>query len=556
MTERESHFLCFYSRFSKLCSLTCAVFLIFLADFSWAQLSEQGKAVSMEWENVPGNSGYEVEVVLLEGDHSTSLGIFKVQKPEWTGTLAPGNYQLRILSFDSRHVPGQWGDFIPFSVKIPAPTPLKPENGIQIKTESHEKASVDFEWTPILGAVSYEVMIFQDQKKESFRVETSSTNSLSISLPVAAKYQWQVMAISKDKVTSGTPKLQNTFTLYGKKLPPPKIEKPESQYINVISWVKLKYADKYSYILSRRNEKGAWEILERKFNTTDNFAKINSQFKGGQYRIRISAGADLRPTSSVASLDFPVYIGDRSPEALELVKMRQAMENDKEKYFIATYLISSLSFIGDNKETGNRLAYNVLAGTGRLGYGYMPKSKWGFLSIVDFGGVNLNNKTYTFLSAEAEAIWRTYLSLKTQLRLYTGVFIKEIPEAKAFVASDLSVTNIMQAGPLAGMQVWTAFSSKFGLQTNAQVNMAMLKMKTPNGNDLVPSISYQLGMMGSLRLRENVTGFAGLAYRVDRAIYKATPYKGGTDPSLAVDGDVNTSTMTGLFLNLYLEWGF
>lgn len=521
---------------------------------AWADMSDKGKVVSMDWEKVAGSSGYEVEVVELENGAFIPQGIFKVPSTSWSGNFNPGKYQLRIRSYDGREVPGAWGDFIPFDVQVAAPNLQKPETGVSLNAESDETSPVYFEWSEVGGAATYEVTVFPENGAAPI-VEIANSNRLTLSLPVAKDYRWQVVSRTKGQQTSGTPKVQFSFSLIGKKLATPKLEVPESEFINKISWEKSKKAVSYSYVLLRKNEKGGWNQIEKNPDFKSTVVSIDNKYRGGTYRIKVMAFAAKHLPSDTAMLDFPVFIGNRSPETLEIAKMRQAMERDRDRYFFATYLISHLSFQGDNRETGNQLSYDVLAGTGRLGYGFMPKGKWGFLSIVDYSGLNLNNSTYTFASAEVEAIWRTYLTLQTQLRLFSGIFVKEVPEAKAFVSTDVSVSNVVQAGPLIGAQLWTAFNSRWGVQSNLQVNMSMLKVKTPNGEDLISSPSYQLGVMGSLKLKESITGFAGLAYRVDSAIYKATPYKGGADPNFAVEGDVNTSKMTGLYLNLYLEWG-
>jgi hypothetical protein len=336
----------------------------------------------------------------------------------------------------------------------------------------------------------------------------------------------------------------------------PEIEKPESEYINKLSWSKPIGATQFSYQLMRKNARGQWDILEKKNDFDKTTIDINPKFRGGQYRLRVGAIGVLRPNSDFQNLEFPLYDGLRTVAAMETAKLRRAMERDKDHYLIASYLISSLSYTGDNKESGNRLVYTVLGGTGRLGYGYMPKSRWGWAAIVDMGGVNLNNKNYTFASAEMFAIWRRYLGISSQFRIFGGLFVRETPEAKAFESDDVTMKNIQQLGPLVGFQFWTSFNYKYGMQINAQLNMPILKLATPNGKELIPTPSYQLGILGSYKMRENLTGFAGIAYRVDKASYQAKPYEGGSELNFANQGDVNSVTMIGTYLNLYAEWGF
>lgn len=516
------------------------------------------KELTIEWEPVRGSFGYEIDIHGLGDNGFVPLGRYKVKSTQWSSNLNPGKYQFRIRALDARGVPGLWGDYIPFTVTVPPPVLIKPLNAMEFKTEQVSEANVEFEWKPVNGATAYVLEIFPntDGQPAVFRAEFPEAKGTA-SLAVGKKYRWQVYSIDIQRNAGDPVKTQFIFSLIGKKIEPPEIEKPESEYVNKISWKLPKGAEKFSYILQRKNtQKNEWVTLEKNESYDKSTVAIHPKYKGGSYRLRVLAQGTLRPSSDAAMMEFPVYNGERTPKAMEIAKLRRAMERDNDNYLIASYLISSLSYTGDNKETGNRVAYTVLGGTGRLGYGYMPKKRWGFVSIVDLGGLNLRNKNYTFASAEVHAVWRRYLGVSTQLRLFGGLFVREIPEAKAFDVEDVTVKNIQQLGPLLGMQFWMSFNYKYGLQVNAQVNLAALKLSTPNGRNLIPSTCTQLGVMGSYKMRENLTGFAGVAHRVDKSSYEAKPYTGGSELNFASSGDINSVTMTGTYLNLYAEWGF
>lgn len=515
------------------------------------------KELAVEWEPVEGSFGYEIDVYGLGENGFVHLGLYKVKTTQWNSNLKPGKYQFRIRGLDSRGVPGLWGDMIPFVVSVPPPALLNPVSGETIKTEKNDVHSVDFSWKSVSGATAYvlEVFPFDASSAPIIRLEVVEPK-ISANLPVGRKYRWQVYSIDIQKNAGDPVKVQFDFTLVGKKIEPPQIEKPESEFINKITWSKPQGAEKFSYILMRQDEQKGWVALEKNPNFDKTSLGINSKYKGGLYRFKIMASGTLRPSSDAAVLDFPVFDGQRTVKGMETAKLRRAMERDNDHYLIASYLFSSLSYAGDNKETGNRVVYTVLGGTGRLGYGYMPKSRWGFVSILDMGGVNLKNKNFTFASAEFQAVWRRYLGVSSQIRIFGGIFIRETPEARAFSEDDIGVKNIQQMGPLIGAQFWMSFNYKYGMQINAQANLAALKLVTPNGRNVLPSTSYQLGVLGSYKLRENLTGFAGVAYKVDNAVYEAKPYEGGSELNFASAGDQNSVTMVGTYLNLYAEWGF
>ncbi|MNL66058.1 hypothetical protein D3C87_1904710 [compost metagenome] len=79
-----------------------------------------------------------------------------------------------------------------------------------------------------------------------------------------------------------------------------------------------------------------------------------------------------------------------------------------------------------------------------------------------------------------------------------------------------------------------------------------MKISTPNGQDIDPTLSTQFGIMGSYRFTPNFTGLVGYALREDRVAYKAIS---STD-TFAEEGDVNQSTIIGHYLNFFAEWAF
>lgn len=546
--------------------LICLNFLLLLMAFavvpSFANAQTENdyvdsKELTIEWEPVRGSMGYEIDVYGLSESGFVSLGSFKTNSTQWSSSLNPGKYQFRIRGLDARGVPGLWGEFIPFLVTVPPPVLFTPVNKAEIKSEETEEENIEFTWKAVKGATAYVLEVFPEKDGEAaiLRIEVPEPKTVA-RLPVGKRYRWHVYSIDIQKSAGDPVKVQFQFTVFGKKIEPPLMEKPESEFINKISWSKPVGASHFIYDLARKNSRGQWDVLEKKVNYEKTNLDINPKFKGGEYRLRIGSLGVLRPNSDIKIFEFPVFDGQRTVANMEIAKLRRAMERDRDNYLIASYLISSLNYTGDNKETGNRIVYTVLGGTGRIGYGYMPKSRWGWQTILDMGGVNLKNKTYTFASAEVTAIWRRYIGVSSQVRIFGGLFVRDIPEAKAFVVDELTVKNIQQLGPLLGVQYWTSFSYKYGLQINAQLNLGAVKLATPNGLDIIPSSSYQLGVLGSYKMKENLTGFLGMAYRVDKASYKAKPYAGGTDLNFANAGDVNTVTMVGTYLNLYAEWGF
>jgi hypothetical protein len=170
----------------------------------------------------------------------------------------------------------------------------------------------------------------------------------------------------------------------------------------------------------------------------------------------------------------------------------------------------------------------------------------------------LNGATKTFASAEANAVYRYQVGERGELRVQMGPFYKELPETVGIKTTTTGSGSssedqiIKTAGPHVGGEYWYSLSPKLGLQLNAHVYMSVVGLSTPNGQPLEPSMSTQLGLMGSYRITPTFTGLIGYAMREDKVSYKAKP----DTSNFAVDGDVNESTIVGNYLNFFAEWSF
>ncbi|MBX9767793.1 MAG: hypothetical protein K2X47_11025 [Bdellovibrionales bacterium] len=532
---------------------------LFIATFALAQVSPAAplkRTVTLEWEEVPESSSYQIEITRRLSTGKQKPTLHKTTTATWSAPIEPGHYEMRIRSFDDRDVAGEWSDPVPFSAVLPAGEMIKPKPGDSVKSKEAKEAGVEFRWATVEGADGYRVELF-DADGKSLKTTDHLENKTRLNLEVARTYRWKVTPmIGGDPSLGETPDQPAEFSLLGKKIPTPNPERPNTRFVTEVEWATPEFAKTYSYKISRKTKNGKWQVIQNKKGETEPKATLDPNAPGGTYKLEVKSHAPLREDSETASIEFSVYEGKRTPAAIESAMLRESIENERGRYVIASYLISNLNYLGRNRELGPELSYTALGGTGRLGYGYMPRGKWGIVGTGDMSGVLINNKNYTFASADVQAIWRTYIREVTQIRVMAGLFAKQIPEAKGLTRATVEVDNIFQAGPSFGIQVWHPFSYKLGLQVNASGSMGMIGLSTPNGKPISTTLSYQLGLLGSYKLSSTMTGLLGYAYRVDKAAYQATPYSGGGEANFASAGDINEVTMSGSYLNLYLEWGF
>lgn len=525
------------------------------------------RLVNFDWEPIEGAKSYEIELSqVLEEPKDSELEDeiktikpepkvfnFKVKTAEWSGLLEPGKYLMRLRSRDHRAVPGEWSEKSDFNVALDPVVMKSPQAKEVITATEEETTEVTFEWSPVPGAAHYifELSTAQGESLAALKIKDPFHKQ---SMKVATKYVWKAFASSEDGILSET-STSGELTVMGPALASPKIEKPESAFVREIKWERPDHATGYDIFIMRQDPKSKkFKKFKKIADSTDPSLYFESSWPGGNYKMAVQAKAELRPPSTLATLNFRVHNGDRSPASEYRVLVRKSIDRVTGWYGIASYLITEIQYSGKNPEKNSSANYQAMGGTGRLGAGWFnPRSEWGFLGIIDLSGFTFNGKTQTFASAEANAIYRKSLGERAELRLQSGPYLKELPETVGDPFSGRSQDlMISTAGLHLGAELWYSLSPKFGVQINAHLYNPLMKINTPNNQELVPTISTQVGLLGSYRLTNNFTGLIGYAIREDRVSYRALT---GND-SFASDGDVNESTVVGNYLNFFAEWAF
>lgn len=525
--------------------------------FSSAFAAESGvyrRLVSFEWEAIEEAKSYDIEIIRLTKDEKKGQQLnFKVQQAEWQGPLEPGTYSMRLRARDQRGVPGDWSPFSELAVQLENVNPLYPSPGSKILSSDSKSQKIDFKWKKTPGATSYYVEVTDAQGATLAKEETKDTE-FTMELPVAQQYSWKVKALGENDSQSESLAIAQ-FSLFGPKLAAPEVKKPDSNFVRQLDWSSDEFAKSNDVVVLKLNPQTKKYESQQKFeNLTESSLPFDSAWPGGKYQLWIRSNAPLRPSSDISKITFDVKNGDRSPAAEYTTLVRKSIERVTGWYGVASYLITQMQFSGRNPEYNSVAAYSALGGTGRLGFGWaMPESAWGFLGIIDLSGFTFNGKTQTFASTEISGVHKLRLGDRGELRTQVGMFYKELPETigDPFLASSRT-ENISFIGPHVGAEYWHSLSPKLGVQLNGHLYYSLMKVQTPNGQDIEPTLSTQFGLMGSFRFSNQFTGLMGYAMRTDNVSYKAAP----SPSNFALPGDVNTSTITGHYLNFLAEYNF
>jgi hypothetical protein len=512
------------------------------------------REVSFEWDPVAEAVSYEIELIPKSKTGRTYH--FKTKAAQWAGKLKVGHYQMRARTLDRRGVPGEWGEAAPFDVLLD-PTRLispTPNFTLEVKESAASETDVHFKWAPVGGAQAYRLKV--NGKNGDFKIdEILESTEIHRKLPTAEYFSWSVSAIGSDEIPSEENK-EIGFLVQGPKLAKPEITKPQNPFVRELNWQKDINSEAIDLEISRWDPVSQkWELISESKDIKVESFPFDAKWPGGKYKAVIVANGRLRPSSEPESLEFDVFNGDRSATSEFNHEIRQSIDRSSGWYGVASYFVTQVQYTSENYDhtLPAQTTYNALSGTTRAGLGYFQEgSRWGFLGLVDFSSVNTSQGNRNSFSSEVSAVFRMDVTDLSQLRLQGGVFLKEylVTESDGLTQTVVSYDKAGVVGPHLGLEYWYSLTPAFGFQANIHLYEGLLKTSTPNGQSLEPSLSTQIGILGSYRFNRKLTGLMGVAQREDKVRYSSS----GVDPRSF--GQVNQVVIKGTFLNLFAEYNF
>lgn len=527
-----------------------AFFFLYLVTHNLAAQQAGGRVISFEWEPIPAAHSYDIEI--YQDPSKNLVSSTSSLDARWEGTLPPGYYSLRTRSRDKRKVPGNWSPLSSFQVHLPQVHLISPQG----KTQSSDatETAVQFQWKASEGATGYVLtLITADEANvvapQKFKTESTT---LEIKLPVARKYSWSVVATDQMNNTSDDPESEKNqalrFELWGAKLEKSKLETPSNGYVRELSWTQPDFLEDQDIALQRQDPvTKKWINVFRSKNYKNPSLAFSQNWDGGTYRFIVQNRAQLRPPSDLAFIQFPVVAGDRSPASQELAELRTSIHRTHGWVFLASYFLSSVSYNGINRDTGDEIPIEfsgALAGTGRMGLGYFAKdSPWGFTGWLEGTGIVVDQTNYTGTGLEFNAMGRHRAGSRGEFRHSFGLYSQDIWEFyPTGNESEIIPHRVSQLGGHYGLEYWFAFNQKLGLQIHGNIYQPISQNASYNGNTIIPSPNLEYGILGSYRLSKNLTSLAGWSFRKTELFYASTAT------------GRNSVQIAGNYLNLYLEW--
>lgn len=512
--------------------------------------SKNRRVTNFEWDPIPQAKSYEIEISPIGTETKHEPFRFTVTDPLWNGELKPGKYTMRLRSRDRRGVPGEWSGAEEFYVKLYAPKAVFPLANNAVNSNEEDTFELGLKWEYQSEASRYKIHIEDESKTFSQDLE-STEGTVKVKVPVARKYTWTITGYDKQGKEGEPFGDAIPFSVIAKKLDTPKLEIPETSYVRNLKWEPINNAANYKYTLLKKGTDRKWRMFKEEEITSTTIV-FDQKWKGGEYKMTVGAQAPLRTPSKLHTIVFKVANGDRSEAAEKKALMRKSIDRTVDWYFIASYLITQIQYAAINVDHGSAPSTGAIGGTGRLGAGYLSESTpFGFLGIVDLSGFIIGQKNYTYPSLEGHGIFRWASGDLGEIRISGGAYYKEIPEILGDAETQTyTVSQIGVVGIHGGGEYWYSLNSKLGIQVNGRVYFP-LSGKTPNGKSIIASPSYQFGFLGSLRLNQKATGLMGYAYRKDQVDYQAS-----NPTAISAGYSSNKTSVTGHYLNFFLEWDF
>ncbi|MEZ0391864.1 MAG: hypothetical protein ACAH59_06595 [Pseudobdellovibrionaceae bacterium] len=509
---------------------------LFLLLSSWAFASGE-KKVHLEWEIIENAKSYDLEFTKIPDLGNEPSLFFQSKNPEWTGSLPPGKYNLRIRARDKRRAPGEWSPAEMVMVSLHPVKLLSPSDRSEIKSSEDEMAPVDLTWEAVPGAKEYRVEI-QYADRSVQESHTVNSPKLSLRLPVARTFTWTVEAQVSEDLKSE--KASSTFTLWGKKLRPPTVN--EVKTLGGVTWKNPPHAENFDYQIHRFNPgQNKWEQVKSEKDFKETGVPLENSWIGGEYRLTVKAKARLREISDESQARFVIEDTNRRPASLDTFVLKKNWDRPRGAFVFVQQLVSNMDYKSSNTDNSQQTNFSGPGGSVEIGGGYWSEPDLGGHLSIEMGLLSDGGAKYQFSKTEISGIHRASTE-REETRHYFGVFAKEVPMVSSFFETeDLGFISV--AGPHYGYEKIYFLTDKYGFLWNAKAYFNLLKMQTPNGEHLVPSLSGRLGLWGRYKIDPATTGFLGYTFRSETVKYR--PVSGDSDNSVEFEGH---------FLNFYVEW--
>lgn len=227
-----------------------------------------------------------------------------------------------------------------------------------------------------------------------------------------------------------------------------------------------------------------------------------------------------------------------------------AAEEPNNIYSWARYYTSITDYVGKNYDLNSLINQKIYVNTLEAAVGFWHRqSKFGLLAHGGVSGFIVENHLHNFANAGLHLGYRYISTGGTRIRAWLGATYLEFPEfLRSPYVDSVDYKRIRSLGPQLQLSYMDELSGhpNYGYHLYAVLFQQAQSLSTPNGLPQEEHLNYTLGVFGTYRSSEQTKWQLGYAYKHESIEYKSS------DRS----GENNSSTFSGHYINLSLEWGF
>ncbi|MGZ3789981.1 MAG: hypothetical protein ACXVLQ_15700 [Bacteriovorax sp.] len=533
----------------------CAILTVFFcAQTALADTAKPTRWIDLEWDEVQGAKGYDIELFEVIDNKEYSRGSFHTESPHWSKETKPGNYNVKIRALDSRKVPGAWGEPIPVVIKLVPPTLLRPLQNEILPSSETDDLPVTFQWSHVPGALFYQFIVFDSNNKV---VLNEIVKDIEVKRKISRidNYKWYVLPMfSAEEKKAPQNFLSSTdenfpsknFVIKGQMLKAPVIDVEIVRNRGFIfRWNEVFRADHYSFdVLKEEENKELKKILSAK-NSKRQLAIGKDKLSDGRYIINIKALARDYQDSPNARVIFKKEKDNFeviNNESLSKDSMNRPLEASsiEGQFGYPTFNYSSKHYETDtfNQETLRGIR---LQGKWRKN---ISDNRYQNLFKFEIAQVADSNTATTFF-AFSENIGRAFVFKDSRFYLAGGLRFDSTPLVYADrFDNKISSQNYKSIGPELNVQYNYRWSPIWSSELKTCFFSPVMGISSPDGSKLKPSMSYD----AELKLLYTINGqfdfYTGFNH-TDHSL-KSTAITGGS--SFALQGDVNEIKFTATYL--------
>ncbi len=290
-----------------------AVLIAGESDVASEKIENSSNPVEIEWDAVPNASSYEVEFT----DSTSKIQVLKTPTNSIASPLECGSYTIRARSFDNKNFGGVWSEVKPIDVPLRQSKMTYPNAESSFQATEHAKVhKVELKWDALEEGVRYRVEIL-NEKKERISVHETNESSLTLDLPVGAKYFWHV-----ESTKSGC-KADPTVDYIGFEIVGILDVPNVSLDVRDINWTVSDGAETFDYVLENETVDSVtgqkqWSSIISNTGQSSNQVTLARDASFGRYRFSVVAKGHHFLSSAPGVLIFNYNEPPSFPRHLEL----------------------------------------------------------------------------------------------------------------------------------------------------------------------------------------------------------------------------------------------